>query len=116
MRLELREHGIKAGKQPRLDHQLCAIQIQKTRAQRFELRRVGLGKADAHHRGGAFGDARADAFERDRRQLPLRAQCIECARQVRCRIEQRAIQIEQHGRERSGRDHAVSASNRKCAR
>jgi hypothetical protein len=57
-----------------------------------------------------------NALEGDRRQLLLRTQSIERVRQVRRGIEQRAIQIEQHGRERCARDHAAAASSRKCAR
>jgi len=74
------------GEQPRLDHQLCAIQFQETRPQQFELRRVGFGKADAHHGSGAVRDLGADEFEGERRQPLLAAQRVERTRQVRCGI------------------------------
>ena len=103
--LNCREYIGHTGKQPAFTYQMCSVELEKALAQGFEaLIAFEQAKAQADQHAHAVRDVRTDDVAVQRSQLVF-AQQIERMGEIRRRIDQGTVEIEQQAVRRRHRSH-----------
>src|SRR4030095_3762985 len=108
-RLELHQDRLKSWKQPRLSRKIRAVQLEKPGTQALDVLWAGVGKSDPDQGKGTVRDVRSNLVEGDGWPALFLAQAIESQGHVGCRVEQGAIEVEQHAGDAYLRGHQAPA-------
>jgi hypothetical protein len=91
------EHLVHAGVQSRVRRDCLGVQVEKAWQQQVDARVIGVGKTTTQHGPPALRNHLADRRHVDWRFAEFGAQALHRHDQVRRRIDERAVQIEEHG-------------------
>ncbi len=117
-RLDGVEDRVETVEQPRVNRKRRAIEVQEPPAQRFVALGLGLPECQPQEPRRAMRNERADLREGQGFESFGDAQAIERRGHVRRRVEQRAVEVEQHAAQSAACRHARDGrrGRRKCAR